>query len=74
MFLSKKQYDLIQEKLKEFQGKDFEKLNHRQQLAIYDIADILGDVMDLHQKQNRKTADYINEKRKTNKNYARGIK
>ena len=74
MFLSKKQYDLIQEKLKEFQGKDFEKLNHRQQLAIYDIADILGDVMDLHQKQNRKTADYINEKRKTNKNYARGTK
>ena len=74
MFLSKKQYDEIQEKLKEFQGKDFEKLNHRQQLAIYDIADILGDVMDLHQKQNRKTADYINEKRKTNKNYARGTK
>lgn len=74
MFLSKKQYDSIQEKLKEFQGKDFEKLNHRQQLAIYDIADILGDVMDLHQKQNRKTADYINEKRKTNKNYARGTK
>lgn len=74
MFLSKKQYDSIQEKLKEFQGKDFEKLNHRQQLAIYDIADILGDVMDLHKKQNRKTADYINEKRKTNKNYARGTK
>lgn len=74
MFLSKKQYDVIQEKLKEFQGKDFEKLNHTQQLSIYDISAILDDVMDLHQKQNRKTADYINEKRKTNKNYARGIK
>ena len=38
------------------------------------FASVLADVLARHEKSNRKTADYIAEKRKDNKNYARGKK
>ena len=36
------------------------------------FASVLADVLARHEKSNKKTADYIAEKRKTDKNYARG--
>lgn len=52
-------------------GDEFSKLPKEKQSVIINADTALCEIWSRHKKQNRKTADYIAEKRKTNKNYAR---
>lgn len=54
-----------QELWKHFTPEEFEKMTN----AFY----AMRSIIQRHEEQNRKTADYIAEKRKTNKNYARKV-
>lgn len=64
MYLSTTQFKTLEEIKNGMTENDSKKL----------FASVLVDVLARHEKSNRKTADYIAEKRKDNKNYARGKK
>ena len=53
------------------QGAEFENLPKEQQEAIVKADTAIVNILKRHKAQNRKTADYIANKRKQNKNYAR---
>lgn len=52
-------------------GKDFDKLDKDTQAIIVDADETMLKLYRKKKETNKRTLDYINEKRKTNKNYAR---
>ena len=75
MQVKKSEYDAIAKALELLpSGVNFKELNAETQNIILNADNAMLNILRRKKDQNRKTADYIAEKRKTNKNYARKVK
>lgn len=73
MFLKNKEYETLKSIMSLFPtGEDFQKLPEDQKALIEKYDTLMLVLYRRKQEGNKKTAEYIAEKRKTNKNYARG--
>lgn len=72
MYLKKEEYETIKEVALLFPtGEDFEKLPEETRDTITRLDVLLSNLYKRQKASNAKTARYIAEKRKTNRNYAR---
>ena len=72
MHLTVKQYDILV-KLNSIIYEHKEVLNEEEVEIMENANEVLADVYDKHLASNKRTADYIANKRLTDKNYCRGV-
>lgn len=72
MFLTKEEFKAIEKALMLLpNGEEFRKLNKEEQDIVVNANVTMINLLKKRKKNNKKTAEYIAEKRKENKNYAR---
>lgn len=75
MYLTNEEFNTIKRALELLpQGNSFIKLSKKKQDIIISADDTMVKLLQKQKANNKKTAQYIAEKRKTNKNYARSKK
>jgi hypothetical protein len=75
MFLKKNEFDIIKKAVELLpRGEAFKNLNENEKKIILDADALLIDLLRKKKRNNAKTAAYIANKRKNNKNYARSKK
>lgn len=72
MYMTNKQFDAIEKALKLLPcDEEFNKLSSEDKNIIFEADLVMSQLLKKKKKDNERTAKYVAEKRKTNKNYAR---
>lgn len=72
MFITNKDFEIIKKALELLpHGEDFNGLSKEKQDIIVNADTTMVNLLKKKEKDNKRTAEYVADKRKTNKNYAR---